>query len=123
MSDELLVSKLWIQGTILTAMCYGIVVALCFSCFQLLLSRPPKLSAGGVLHKQRSRLLFYVLFLFLLATVSIGLSSKESEVAYVHYQDFPGGPAFFILQDTSVFIAGGAICFVLLQWAVDGLLV
>jgi len=52
----------------------------------------------------------------------MGLSSKEIEVAYVGHLDYPGGPVLFILQDTSFFIAGGAVCFVLLQWAVDGLL-
>lgn len=119
--DQLLISKLWVHGMILTGVCYGIVVVLSFSCIQLLLSKP--WGPPGSLQRQKAILFSYVAVLFILATISMGFSSKEIEIAYVHHQDFPGGPAFFILHDTSLFIAGGAICFVLLQWMVDGLLV
>lgn len=68
-------------------------------------------------------LLIYVILLLIISSIAFGLWMKEVEVAYIYHSGDPGGPGIFMLQDASVFVDGEIICFVLLQWAADGLLV
>lgn len=109
---------------VLRGVCYGIVVTLSLSCIHLFTSRAPKPPRSPATGGWQSRwLLAYVVLLLLLSSAAMVIEGIEIEKAYIFHSDHPGGPAGFVLGDNSTLIAGDAICFVLLQWAADGLLV
>lgn len=118
-AHDILFNRIWLQGMVLRGVFYGIAFALCCSCIHLLMSK----QSGSSASPPKKGLLAYVLFLLLLSTIFMVLGGIENEKAYIFHPDYPGGPASFALADSSPIPVTVTICFVLLQWAADGLLV
>jgi hypothetical protein len=118
-AHDILFNKIWLQGMVLRGVFYGIAFALCCSCIHLLTSKQSRLSAPP----QKRGLLAYVFFLLLFSTIFMALGGIENERAYIFHSDYPGGPASFALADSSAIPVTETVCFILLQWAADGLLV
>ncbi|KAF7783431.1 hypothetical protein Agabi119p4_1455 [Agaricus bisporus var. burnettii] len=118
-SRDLLFNRIWLQGMVLRGVFYGIVFTLCCSCIHLLVSRQAKSSTPP----RKRWLLAYVSFLLLLSTIVMVLGGIQNEEAYIFHSDYPGGPATFTLGDSSAIPIAQSICFILLQWATDGLLI
>ncbi|KXN80820.1 hypothetical protein AN958_07256 [Leucoagaricus sp. SymC.cos] len=114
-------NKVWLQGLVLTGVLYGIVVMHCCSCMSLLASNCSKL-LGASTDGQRRWLRLYVGFLFVISTTGMALHWKGSEIAFIHHSGDYGGPALYTANDTSAVAVAVAVCFIVLQWAADGLL-
>lgn len=98
-AEVLLNERTWLAGIILTAVGYGVVLALFIMCFRILtknISRHNRM--------QRLPMLIYVSLMFFYGTIYVAAGAKMTQLSFIDYRLFPGGP-----------------CRHLFQWKCDGL--
>ncbi|KAG2068827.1 hypothetical protein BDR04DRAFT_1056343 [Suillus decipiens] len=89
-SETLLAEKGWLQGTVVSAVAYGIDVALYFMCFHLLLRQMNRTN-----YKKHLPLLIYISTTFILSTLFMAALANFTQLAFIQYRDYPGGPNAF----------------------------
>jgi len=131
--------RTWLAGTILAAVAYGMVFTLFVLTFKQLIKTTTKDN-----YTQRRLLIIYITLLFILGTLYIGSVAKMTELGFIDYRLFPGGPgilpfsssletwctddyhniaAFELLELSLPINQISNISFVIQTWLVNGLLV
>ncbi|KAG2159086.1 uncharacterized protein EDB93DRAFT_1117966 [Suillus bovinus] len=81
----------WLQSTVVSAVAYGIDVALYFMCFHLLF----KQIITRTNYKQPLFLLIYITVSFILGTLFIASLADFTQLAFIEDRNYPGGPSAF----------------------------
>ncbi|KAG2090626.1 uncharacterized protein F5147DRAFT_764413 [Suillus discolor] len=89
-SETLLAEKGWLQGTVVSAVAYGIGVALFFMCFHLLFRQMNRTN-----YKKLLPLLIYITTTFILSTLFMAGLADFTQLAFIQYRNYPGGPSAF----------------------------
>ncbi|KAG2068818.1 hypothetical protein BDR04DRAFT_1078945 [Suillus decipiens] len=115
-SETLLAEKGWLQGTVVSAVAYGIDVALYFMCFHLLLRQMNRTN-----YKKYLPLLIYITTTFILSTLFMAALANFTQLAFIQYRNYPGGPNAF---ENNVLMGNlGNVCGFLIMTLSDGLVV
>ena len=123
--SQLYEEKTWLQGAILSAVAYGINLTLFILNVSLLKARA-KLETK---HDNRAKrqticLLIYVCVIFILSTLTMASQAEMTQLGFIDYRDFPGGPAAYEkLKFSSPISSLGNYCVSLMDWFSDSLLV
>lgn len=111
----------WLSGALITGMGYGIVTALFWLCFHALWNR---LKRKDTSYRRNLFFLLYVCVQFVFGSLFLGSNSKFTQLAFVNYRGFPGGPSAYEEQMFSIGIDEIAnVSYVLANWLADSLLV
>ncbi|KAG2154463.1 uncharacterized protein EDB93DRAFT_1327010 [Suillus bovinus] len=89
-SATLLAEKGWLQGTVVSAVAYGIDVTLFFMCFHLLFRQ-----MNSKNYKKQLPLLVYITITFILSTLFMAALADFTQLAFIQYRNFPGGPSAY----------------------------
>lgn len=89
-SETLLAEKGWLQGTVVSAVAYGIDVALYFMCFNLLFRQMNRTN-----YKKHLPLLTLITLVFILSTLFMAALANFTQLAFIQYRNYPGGPNAF----------------------------
>ncbi|KAG1784698.1 uncharacterized protein HD556DRAFT_1462771 [Suillus plorans] len=89
-SETLLAEKGWLQGTVVSAVAYGIGVALFFMCFHLLFRQMNRTN-----YKKLLPFLIYITTTFILSTLFMAALADFTQLAFIQYRNYPGGPSAF----------------------------
>ena len=91
--DELTIinERTWLAGMILSAVAYGIVLTLYILTFKQLVRTTTKYN-----YNQRVPFMIYITLMLILGTLFVGAIAKMTELSYVDYRLFPGGPGSFL---------------------------
>ncbi|KAG1739263.1 hypothetical protein EDB19DRAFT_1828845 [Suillus lakei] len=89
-SKTLLAEKGWLQGTVVSAVAYGINVALYFMCFHLLFRQMNRTN-----YKKHLPLLVYITTTFILSTLFMAALADFTQLAFIQDRNYPGGPNAF----------------------------
>lgn len=85
--DVLFNERTWLAGMVLTAVGYGVVLTLFINTAHILVST----RATGS-YKSKAFWLVYVSLMLLFGTLYVGAAAKMTELSYIDYRLFPGGP-------------------------------
>ncbi|KAG1751343.1 uncharacterized protein EDB91DRAFT_1104869 [Suillus paluster] len=86
----LLAEKGWLQGTVVSAVAYGIDVALYCMCFHLLFRQMTRTN-----YKKHLPLLLYITVTFILSTLFMATLAEFTQLAFIQDRNYPGGPNAF----------------------------
>ncbi|KAI6129395.1 hypothetical protein EDD16DRAFT_1545264 [Pisolithus croceorrhizus] len=117
-------TNLWLErsrldGMMLGAVSYGILLLLTFQAVGAILSRHR--NGNGVLY--RPWLLAYVVVTFVLATIGFAANLKYTEMIWIDLRDAPGGPVALIEDELSYWINVMALtCYFVMEWFMQALL-
>lgn len=89
-SETLLAEKGWLQGAVVSAVAYGIDVALYFMCFNLLFRQMNRTN-----YKKHLPLLGYITSVFILSTLFMAAMANFTQLAFIQYRNYLGGPNAF----------------------------
>ncbi|KAG2341050.1 hypothetical protein BDR05DRAFT_914832 [Suillus weaverae] len=118
-SATLLAEKGWLQGTVVSAVAYGVDVALYFMCFHLLLRQMNRTN-----YKKHLPLLMYITTTFILSTLFMAALANFTQLAFIQYRDYPGGPNAFENNMFGIPVDNlGNVCGFLTMILSDGLVV
>ncbi|PPQ99851.1 hypothetical protein CVT24_009602, partial [Panaeolus cyanescens] len=108
-----------IASTTTNAAAYGVVFTLFCICVHSLIQQ---LRAGSRT-KQAIFSLVYISIMFVFGTIYCAVNSREAQLEYVNFRNFPGGPAAYaiFIFSTPLNIVG-AVSFFATSWMNDGLL-
>ncbi|KIJ64812.1 hypothetical protein HYDPIDRAFT_40011 [Hydnomerulius pinastri MD-312] len=107
----------WLQGAIVTAILYGIVVVLYVMCTRSLWSRIRSRDVG---HKKNVFFLCYVTFVFALGTIYVAFNTDITQLGFINNRNYPGGPSVFEENTSSPPLN---VAFVLSNWCADVLMI
>jgi uncharacterized membrane protein YidH (DUF202 family) len=79
--------RTWLAGTILAAVAYGTVFTLFVLTFKQLVRTTTKYN-----YTQRLSFIIYITVMLILGTVYVGSVAKMTELSFIDYPIFPGGP-------------------------------
>jgi hypothetical protein len=117
--ETLLAEKGWLQGTVISAVAYGIDVALYFMCFHLLFRQMNRMN-----YKEHLPLLVYITTTFILSTLFMAALADFTQLAFIQYRDYPGGPNAFENNMFGIPVDNlGNVCGFLTMFLSDGLVV
>ncbi|KAH0825752.1 hypothetical protein J3R83DRAFT_8985 [Lanmaoa asiatica] len=119
---QLFAEKAWLAGALITGIGYGVVVALFWLCFQALWNRLKRKDASC---RRNLFLLLYVCIQFTFGSLFLGSNSQFTQLAFINYRGFPGGPSAYEKQMFSITVDEiGNVSYVLLvNLLADSLLV
>ncbi|KAG1871321.1 hypothetical protein DFJ58DRAFT_763319 [Suillus subalutaceus] len=118
-SGTLLAEKGWLQGTVVSAVAYGIDVALYSMCFHLLFRQMNRMN-----YKKHLPLLLYITTTFILSTLFMAALADFTQLAFIQYRDYPGGPNAFENEMFGIPVDNlGNVCGFLTMMLSDGLVV
>ncbi|KAF8812925.1 hypothetical protein BYT27DRAFT_7335314 [Phlegmacium glaucopus] len=121
--SQLFDEKTWLQGAILSAVAYGINLALFILNVSLLRKRTKLDIKQDSRPRQTTCLLIYVCVMFILSTLTVASQAKMTQLGFIENRDFPGGPAAYQELMFSIPISSlGNYCFSLMNWFSDSLL-
>ena len=119
---QLFGERAWLQGVILSAVFYGVNLALFILNVSLLRTRA-KLETKQA-RRQTICLLIYVCVIFILSTLIIASLAETTQLGFIDNRDFPGGPgAYLELKFSSPISSLGNYCVSLMNWFIESLLV
>ena len=123
--SQLFTEKTFLQGTILSAVAYGINLALFTLIISLFITRlKVDIKYNSQVSRQTICLLTYVCVMFILSTLSVAFQAEVTQLSFIENRDFLGGPAAY---EESIFSMPINIiencCVCLMNWFSDGLLV
>ncbi|KAF9033539.1 hypothetical protein BJ165DRAFT_1357057 [Panaeolus papilionaceus] len=126
-SSQLFAERTWLQGSILSAVAYGINLTLFTLNVMLLIGKRNADAEQDQSVKPRNKtkgyLLLYVVVMFVLSTLAMASQAKLTELGYVDNRNFPGGPSEYVDEMFSIPISRmGSICFSVMNWLSDCLL-
>ncbi|PPR06714.1 hypothetical protein CVT24_013034 [Panaeolus cyanescens] len=109
-----------IASTTINGVAYGVVLTLYLVCVYALIQQ----FRAGIRKNQAIWSGVYITIMFALGTVYCAVNSRITQLAYVNFRNFPGGPAAFavFVFSTPINIAGAAAFFIT-SWMNDALLV
>ena len=111
--------RCWLQGTIVCAVAYGIVISLYLSSFRHLMHKRNRAE-----FKNRLPLLIYITITFLLSTLYMISQAAFTQMAFIDDRDYPGGPSAFENNEFSIPVDDvGNTAFILTSWLSDALVV
>ncbi|KAG6369581.1 hypothetical protein JVT61DRAFT_14240 [Boletus reticuloceps] len=109
----------WLQGVVISAVAYGITVALYFLSFYLLVREKNRVE-----FKKRLPLLIYITISFLLGTLFMCALAAFTQMAFIDDRNYPGGPNAYENNEFSIPVDNsGNAAFVLSNWLSDALVV
>lgn len=118
---QLFAEQAWLAGALITGTGYGIVMALFWLCFRALWNRLKCKDPS------RGRNLFFLLYVcaqFVFGSLFLASNSKFTQLAFINYRGFPGGPSAYEQQMFSIGVDEiGNVSYVLANWLADSLLV
>ncbi|KAG1901993.1 uncharacterized protein F5891DRAFT_1187022 [Suillus fuscotomentosus] len=118
-SETFLAEKGWLQGTVASSIAYGIGVTLFFMCFHLLIRQMTRTN-----YKKSLPLLIYITIDFILGTLFMASLADFTQLAFIQYRDYPGGPNAFENNMFGIPVDMlGNVCGVLMMALSDGLVV
>ncbi|KAH9474307.1 hypothetical protein JR316_0012765 [Psilocybe cubensis] len=118
-SLTLLSERTWLSGAVLTGVGYGVVLTMYFLCVRQLLKTMD--SSNRI---QRIALLTYTSLITLFGTLFVAACTRMTELSFVDYRLYPGGPAAFENDMFSIPVDElGNVAFVLANWFADALMV
>lgn len=82
--------RTWLAGMILSAVAYGIVFTLFVLTFKQLIRSTTKYN-----YTQKLCFIIYITVIFILGTLFIGAIAKMTQLSFIDYRLFPGGPGSF----------------------------
>ncbi|KAF5382519.1 hypothetical protein D9615_003080 [Tricholomella constricta] len=105
-------------GVTISEIMYGFTIILFFRCMRGLLW--PRKHSG---FPRNPSMALYTFVLFSLGTVFVAMNARNSELAYIDYRGFPGGPLAFTFSrySTAIVVIPNA-AFILANWLADGFL-
>ncbi|KAF5367780.1 hypothetical protein D9615_010510 [Tricholomella constricta] len=105
-------------GVTISEIMFGFTIILFFRCMRGLLW--PRKHSG---FPRNPSMALYTFVLFSLGTVFVAMNARNSELAYIDYRGFPGGPLAFTFSrySTAIVVIPNA-AFILANWLADGLL-
>ncbi|KAG7452005.1 uncharacterized protein BT62DRAFT_275787 [Guyanagaster necrorhizus] len=112
---DLLVERSNLNGMALSLVAYGILFTMAIQCYSGLLSMRARRGTT------QWWLWIYVTTVLALATVAIGGNQKFTEMTYIDYRDYPGGPNAFTTDFYATPINLMCFIYVSLGWFADGL--
>lgn len=123
--SQLFDEKTWFQGAIVSAVTYGVNLALFVLNISLLRTRAKlEIKQESRRSRQTLCLLVYVCVVFVLSTLTMASESETVQLGFIDDRNFPGGPAAYEeLQFSSPIGSLGNYCVSLMNWVSDGLLV
>ena len=123
--SQLFDEKTWLQGAILSAVAYGINLTLFILNVSLLRARAKLETKHDTRAKRQTiYLLIYVCVIFILSTLTMASQAEMTQLGFIDYRDFPGGPAAYEeLKFSSPISSLGNYCVSLMNWFSDSLLV
>ncbi|KAF5310069.1 hypothetical protein D9619_010313 [Psilocybe cf. subviscida] len=111
--------RAWLIGAILTGVGYGVVITLYGFCLRQLLKQKDHSN-----RLQRNCLLVYITLITLFGTLFLAACARMTELSFVDYRLFPGGPSMFENVEFSIPPDElGNVAFVLGNWFADALVV
>ncbi|KAI6044611.1 hypothetical protein EDC04DRAFT_323531 [Pisolithus marmoratus] len=114
-------TDLWLErsrldGMVLGAVSYGVLLLLTFQAMVAIFSR--RRHGNGA-----SWLLAYVVVTFILATIGFAANVKYTEMIWIDLRDAPGGPVALIQDELSYWINVMALtCYYVMEWLMQALL-
>ncbi|KAI6047506.1 hypothetical protein EDC04DRAFT_2864563 [Pisolithus marmoratus] len=117
-------TNLWLErsrldGMVLAAVSYGILLLLTFQAAAAILSR--RRHRNGAVY--RPWLLAYVFVTFILATIGFAANVKFTEMIWIDLRDAPGGPVALIEDELNYWINVMALtCYYVMEWFMQALL-
>ncbi|KAG1790846.1 uncharacterized protein HD556DRAFT_681706 [Suillus plorans] len=118
-SEVLLAEKGWLQGAVASSIAYGIGVTLFFMCFYSLIRQITRTN-----YKKSLPLLIYITIDFILGTLFMATLADFTQLAFIQYRDYPGGPNAFENNMFGIPVdMVGNVCGVLMMALSDGLVV
>lgn len=123
--SQLFDEKTWLQGAILSAVAYGINLALFILNISLLRMRAKLETKHDIRAKRQTiSLLIYVCVIFILSTLTMASQAQMTQLGFIDNRNFPGGPAAYEeLKFSSPISSLGNYCVSLMNWFSDTLLV
>lgn len=119
-SQTILTEEGWLQSTVVSAVAYGIDVALYFMCFNLLFQQIRTRKN----YKQPLFLLVYITISFILGTLFIASLADFTQLAFIQDRNYPGGPSAFENEMFSIPIDNlGNVTGILIMLLTDALVV
>jgi len=113
-ASTVLAEEAWLQGALVAAVAYGVLLVLFYQCFYLLLKQTRRSN-----FKAKVPFLLIVFLIFMLGTFFTGSNFKFTQQAFIEDRNYPGGPnAYENLPSANL----GTISYVILQWLCDALL-
>ncbi|KAG1753138.1 hypothetical protein EDD22DRAFT_827934 [Suillus occidentalis] len=117
--ETLLAEKGWLQGTVVSAIAYGIDVALYFMCFNLLFRQMNRTN-----YKKHMPLLIYITSVFIFSTLFMAALANFTQLAFIQYRNYPGGPNAFEINMFGIPVDNlGNACGLITMILSDGLVV
>ncbi|KAF8803136.1 hypothetical protein BYT27DRAFT_7260457 [Phlegmacium glaucopus] len=111
--------RTWLAGMILSAAAYGIVLTLFVLSLKQLIRTITKYN-----YTQRMFFIVYITLMFILGTLFVGDIAKMTQLSYIDYRLFPGGPAAFEEQEFSIPIDKiSIVSYVIGNWLADGMVI
>ncbi|KAH7928341.1 hypothetical protein BV22DRAFT_1044714 [Leucogyrophana mollusca] len=114
---QLFAEGTWLQGAIVTGVCYGVVVVLFLMCCQSLWRR---INSRDIGYKKNMFFLAYVIFIFALGTIYMAFNSQITQLGFINNREYPGGPADFESNTSSPPLNSA---FVLSNWCADAMMI
>ncbi|KAH7910908.1 hypothetical protein BJ138DRAFT_48492 [Hygrophoropsis aurantiaca] len=116
-SAQLFAEGTWLQGAIVTSICYGVVLVLYLMCFQSLWRRIHTRDLGRT---QNIFFLIYVTFIFALGTIYMAFNAQITQMGFINNREYPGGPADFESNTSSPPLNSA---FVISNWCADAMMI
>ena len=93
--DELTIinERTWLAGMILSAVAYGIAFTLFILTFRQLMKTTTRHN-----YSQRLPFIIYITLMLILGTLFVGAIAKMTELSFIDYRMFPGGPGSFLFS-------------------------
>jgi hypothetical protein len=111
--------RTWLAGMILAAVAYGVAFTLFVLTFRQLVKTTTKYN-----YTQRLPFIIYVTLMLILGTLFVGAIAKMTELSFIDYRLFPGGPAAFEELEFSIPIDEiSNVSYVIANWLADGMVI
>lgn len=118
-SATIYAEETWLQGNLLSNIAYGVELTLFVMCFTILVRQLNRFN-----YKRQMFLLIFISVIFVLGTVFMGAQAKFTQMAFIEYRNFPGGPSAYENAEYSVPVDEIAnVCFIVGNWLMDAFLV
>lgn len=118
-SSQIFNEEMWLQGTLLANVGYGVCLTLFVMCVHLLVKQMD--------HRNMKRQLFlltYISIIFTLGTLYIGGNTKYTHQMFIEYRNYPGGPdAYERAMFSSPVDELASVAFIAGNWFMDAFLV
>ncbi|KAG0706095.1 hypothetical protein DFH29DRAFT_903570 [Suillus ampliporus] len=107
----------WLQGAIVAAILYGMVVVMSYVCWRSLW---PRIRSHATGYRKNIFFFCYVTLLFVLGTIYIAFTAEETQNSFIYHRLYPGGPSAFARTSFSPPLG---VALLLSNWLADLLMI